>query len=328
MNQLEKINIARNALAEAKEIHEVKQILDQAEAVKYFTQQQNYSIEIQNHANVFCIEAQIRLGEMLKEMPKNEGGTPEKKQYKNSTGTKTEPVEKQPATYAELNINKKDASRWQGMAENKKEITEKIEELEAQGKPIKESTIINQVRKEKHHEEVKRGNKTLPSNKYRIFLADPPWDYGNSGLPSYGHAETHYPSLPIEELCNLKIKDLSEDNAVLFLWVTSPLLEDCFKVINAWGFKYKSSFVWDKIKHNFGYYNSVRHELLLICTKGSCLPDTKELYDSVLSIERSKIHSQKPEEFRKLIETLYVHGNKIELFAREKIAGWDSWGNQ
>jgi N6-adenosine-specific RNA methylase IME4 len=134
--------------------------------------------------------------------------------------------------------------------------------------------------------------------------------------------------MTIEQLCELPIKNLAADNAVLFLWVTSPLLEECFEVIEAWGFEYKASFIWDKVKHNYGHYNSVRHELLLLCTRGSCLPDNSELFDSVQSIERSDRHSEKPEEFRKIIDNLYHDGNRIELFARVKVEGWEAWGNE
>jgi N6-adenosine-specific RNA methylase IME4 len=175
----------------------------------------------------------------------------------------------------------------------------------------------------------------LPSEKYRIVYADPPWKYGNnmaSGIVEFMErwtvAETHYTSMSIEELCALPVKDMIESDAVLFLWVTSPLLEECFAVISAWGFKYKTSFVWDKIKHNFGHYNSVRHELLLVCTRGSCTPDVPKLFDSVQSIERSDEHSEKPQEFREIIETLYTHGKRIELFARTPALGWDVWGNE
>lgn len=164
--------------------------------------------------------------------------------------------------------------------------------------------------------------------KYKVFYADPPWHYGNSGLDDYGHAERHYPTMTIDELCQMPIKEKAEDNAVLFLWVTSPLLEECFPVIKAWGFKYKTSFVWDKVKHNMGHYNSVRHEFLLIATKGSCTPETVKLFDSVQEIERTGTHSEKPEEFRNIINILYSHGKKIELFARTKVEGWDTWGNQ
>lgn len=172
----------------------------------------------------------------------------------------------------------------------------------------------------------------LPSEKYRVIYADPPWRYGNSGVigatDNYGHAQRHYPDMSIQELCGLPIKQLANDNAVLFLWVTSPLLEECFAVINAWGFKYKTSFVWDKVKHNFGHYNSVRHELLLVCTRGSCTPDNLKLFDSVQVIEKTKKHSQKPAEFRDIIDTLYPLGKRIELFAREAADGWEVWGNE
>ncbi len=105
------------------------------------------------------------------------------------------------------------------------------------------------------------------------------------------------------------------------------ILEDAFKVINAWGFKYKTSFVWDKIKHNMGHYNSVRHEFLLIAVRGSCQPDASKLFDSVQSIERTE-HSAKPGIFREIIDTLYPHGPRIELFARKKTDGWEAYGNQ
>jgi len=164
--------------------------------------------------------------------------------------------------------------------------------------------------------------------KYRIIYADPPWQYGDKLTDGYGAADNHYPTMSIQELCELPIKELADENAVLFLWVTSPMLEECFEVIKAWGFKYKTSFVWDKVKHNMGHYNSVRHELLLVCTKGSCLPDNNKLFDSVVSIERSDKHSEKPEYFREIIDALYPYGKKIELFARKKVNGWDVWGNQ
>lgn len=163
--------------------------------------------------------------------------------------------------------------------------------------------------------------------KYRVIYADPPWKYGNT-MPEYFKEQAdHYPLMTIDEICALPVKELAEDNAVLFLWATSPILEDVFKVINAWGFKYKASFVWDKVKHNMGHYNSVRHEFLLIATRGSCLPDVPKLFDSVVSVERTA-HSEKPEIFREIIDTLYPYGRRIELFARKRIKGWDVYGNQ
>ena len=126
----------------------------------------------------------------------------------------------------------------------------------------------------------------------------------------------------------MAVYELAEDDAVLFLWATSPLLEDSFRLLDCWGFQYKTQFIWHKVKHNMGHYNSVRHEHLIIATKGSCIPDNKKLFDSVQTIERTDKHSEKPEEFRQIIEQLYTYGNKIELFARKKVLGWDAYGNE
>ena len=134
--------------------------------------------------------------------------------------------------------------------------------------------------------------------------------------------------MTIEELCAVPVRDVLEDDAVLFMWVTSPLLSECWPVIAAWGFRYKSSFVWNKVRHNFGHYNSVRHELLLVCTRGSCLPDVKTLIPSVIEEERSAKHSEKPASFRTIIDELYPNGNRIELFARAEADGWERWGNE
>ena len=170
----------------------------------------------------------------------------------------------------------------------------------------------------------------LPEGKFRVIYADPPWRYSNTGPEYYGPAERHYRTMSVEDLCAMgeKIRRITEDNAVLFLWVTSPMLEEAFKVIRAWGFEYKASFVWDKVRHNFGHYNSVRHEFLLVAVKGSCLPDTNKKFDSVVVVERSERHSEKPEEFRKIIDALYTKGRKLELFARRRVDGWECWGDE
>lgn len=193
---------------------------------------------------------------------------------------------------------------------------------------------IRAAKKENYNAAVAASKPKQLEGTYRIIYADPPWKYiGLNKADEYGHAERHYDCLDDEQLKRYKIggkrliQDITDKNAVLFLWVTSPLLERCFPIIKAWGFDYKSSFVWDKVKHNMGHYNSVRHELLLVCTKGSCKPDVSKLVDSVQSIER-KQHSEKPEEFRKIIENLYDHGRKLELFSRKISEGWDSDGNE
>jgi len=165
---------------------------------------------------------------------------------------------------------------------------------------------------------------------YSVIYADPPWQYTSGDQHSNEEQATtigtHYPSMSIADLCELPVADIAADDCVLWLWVTSPLLEEAFDLVNAWGFKYKTSMIWDKQKHNVGHYVSVRHELLLICTKGKP-PKVPKLVDSVVSIERGK-HSEKPEYFRELIDELYPKGDRVELFSRKPAKGWDAWGNE
>lgn len=306
-----KLNTALHALAEAKTLQDVKRISDLARAAEVYAKQQKLGDEAIGYAHSIKIEALRRLGEMLKDAPKAKGGLPYQER---STGSLVAPVE----TLAESGIDKKTSA-----------IAQKLAALPAeQFQLVREgaSTITKAIREVEHAKRPSMVD-TL-SGKYRVIYADPPWTYGNSGLQNYGHASFHYPTLTIDELCAMPVADISEDNAVLFLWVTSPLLEECFTVINSWGFRYKASFVWDKVRHNMGHYNSVRHEFLLVCTKGSCTPDVKELFDSVQSIERTDTHSEKPREFRAIIEKLYPHGKRIELFARTTSEGWHSWGNE
>jgi N6-adenosine-specific RNA methylase IME4 len=211
-----------------------------------------------------------------------------------------------------------------------------IDVLKVESKPVE--IIIQEIKKEEKKVEIEKRREEIKENlvlhelkptdkKYRIIYADPPWQYGNA-MPEYvTEPQDYYSLMSTSDICEMPVKEITEENAVLFIWSTSPHLPEALEVVKSWGFKYKTTFIWDKIKHNMGHYNSVRHEILLVCTKGSCTPDVKKLFDSVVSIERTA-HSKKPDEFRNIIDTLYTYGNKIELFARESIKGWDVFGNQ
>lgn len=164
---------------------------------------------------------------------------------------------------------------------------------------------------------------------YRTIYADPPWVYGNRP-PSGSGAEAHYPGMTIEALCKLPVAVHARPNAVLFLWVTAPMLFENpgpREVMEAWGFVPKTGIVWDKVRHNFGNYVSVRHEHLIIATRGSCVPDRPTpMIDSVLTEQPDGEHSAKPESFRAVIERLY-DGPYLELFGRTRHADWDVFGN-
>lgn len=313
-----KLDTARTALAEAKTIQDVKKISDIAGAAEVYARQQQLGDEAIGYAHAIKIEAMRRLGEMLK-VGQATGEVAKRGQPKKTSGAEEY---FQPEKIESLGITHKVSMISQKLAELPKEQFDQVREgTSSMSKAIREA------------EREKRRDNTRPmvKGKYRVIYADPPWSYNDKcddGSVQSGGCEKHYPSLTISGLCDLPIVDIAEESAVLFLWVTSPLLFECEPVIKAWGFEYKSSFVWDKVKHNMGHYNSVRHEFLLVCTRGSCTPDVKKLYDSVQTIERTE-HSRKPEFFREIIDTIYPHGNRVELFARgDAPKGWKTWGNE
>lgn len=318
-SELAKIESFRKDLAIAETVEEVKLITDASMAYQELMRRQKVSYEKQNEIGIFITECMSKLGSILiKDFPN--GGNRGNKFTRISTGDSG----KQP-------INHVFAHKARIIAGATDEVKEKvIEHIKKKGDVVTTNNVfkeIQAVRKQEKKDELPKVE--TPSGKYRIIYADCPWQYNDKqNTDMLGGAEKHYPTMSIQELCELPILDLSDDNAVLFMWVTSPLLEDSFKVINAWGFKYKSSFIWDKVKHNMGHYNSVRHEFLLICTKGSCTPDVVKLFDSVVIVERTDRHSEKPQEFRDIIDTIYPYGRRIELFARKQHINWETWGNE
>ena len=173
----------------------------------------------------------------------------------------------------------------------------------------------------------------LPDGKYRVIYADPPWAYNDSRafdeFEGYSPATEHYPLMKIADIAAMPVKQLAADSAVLLLWCTAPLLPEHLPVIDPWGFTYKQHFIWDKVRPNFGHYHTCQHEILVLATRGSCTPDASKREPSVIRIPRPGPHSAKPPEFREMIDRLYVHGPRIELFARGELPHpWVAWGNQ
>jgi len=173
----------------------------------------------------------------------------------------------------------------------------------------------------------------LPDGKYDLMYADPPWAYDTP--ESSKEVSQHYPTLEQDDIAKYTddigkhIKELAWDDCVLYMWATTARLNWAIPVIEAWGFKYLTSMIWDKVEHNMGHYCSARHEILLIAGKGKSSPLDTELandIDSVQVIPKSTIHSKKPEEFYEILERLYPERKKVELFSRNKRPGWDSWG--
>jgi N6-adenosine-specific RNA methylase IME4 len=196
----------------------------------------------------------------------------------------------------------------------------------------KAKEIKNRKRQERLAERAKRDAELSEQvidltglDKFQILYVDPPWRYDHSAT-SAREIENHYPTMSHEEICDLQVP--ADDDAVLFMWVTNPKLDEGLEVLRAWGFDYRTNMVWVKDKIGMGYYARSRHELLLIARKGSGpIPDDDRRPDSVVTATRGK-HSAKPDEVYDLIEAMYPHMPKVELFARRPREGWAAWGNQ
>jgi len=170
-------------------------------------------------------------------------------------------------------------------------------------------------------------NCDLEGESYAVIYADPPWQYDNNASDTR-KIENHYPTMSLEEICALPVHEITHKDAILFLWVPSPLVPEGIQVVNAWGFTYRTQFAWDKERAGMGYYVRNQHELLYIAPKGDMPPPpTRARLPSVIRSPR-RGHSQKPDEAYEYIEAMYPQLPKIELFARNTRPGWEAWGNE
>ena len=171
--------------------------------------------------------------------------------------------------------------------------------------------------------------------KYGIIYADPPWHYRVYSKKGAGRsAESHYPTMTIEEIQALPVSELADKDCALFMWITFPLLKESLSVLSAWGFKFKTiAFVWikqnrksDSLFWGMGYWTRANAEFCVLATKGKPKRMAKNVHQVIVShIEE---HSKKPDEARRRIVRLMGDMPRIELFARQKTAGWDVWGNE
>lgn len=167
---------------------------------------------------------------------------------------------------------------------------------------------------------------------YNVIYADPPWRYEQRSLQ--GAAEKHYPTMSIDELCALPVMSIAAKDCILFLWTTFPMIPEALRLIEAWGFKYKTvAFVWLKQNrksptwfYGLGFWTRGNAEICLLAKRGSPKRQSASVHQFIISpIEE---HSKKPDVTRERIVALMGDVPRIELFARQKTEGWDVWGNE
>lgn len=210
------------------------------------------------------------------------------------------------------------------VAKGEREILEAAKRIRAERADKSRTARIEKI------EKISAGNEELDmSRKYPIIYADPPWRYEMPAMGGTNRSiENHYPTMTLEEICALPVREIAADDSLLYLWATAPKLPECLKVIEAWGFEYRTHMVWVKDKIGMGYHARNQHELLLIAKRGDMPPPRPgEQPSSVIEAPRGE-HSAKPSIFAEIIERLYPEVSKIELFCRTPREGWVVWGNQ
>lgn len=172
--------------------------------------------------------------------------------------------------------------------------------------------------------------------KYKTIYADPPWRFKHrTGRISPEHKRLkQYETMCLDEIKNLPVNDLAADNAHLYLWVPNALLLEGLEVLKTWGFTYKTNLVWYKIKKGgeshcggIGFYFRNATEILLFGVKGKLRTLDPGRTQVNIILNRKRGHSRKPNQLYKIIASCSP-GPYLELFARERFEGWDTWGNE
>lgn len=192
------------------------------------------------------------------------------------------------------------------------------------------------------------GHGAAQAGPYSVIYADPPWQYRDTCDSGERGAEHKYPTMGLADLRRLPVSELADDDAMLFMWATGPLMREAFELIAAWGFDYIGfAFVWVKLtlegeallagrhegapprditRMGMGHWTRANAEVCLLGVRGRAWRADASVRQVVL--EASGRHSAKPDEVRRRIVRLCGDVPRIELFARERVPGWSAWGNE
>lgn len=284
------------------------------------------------------LDAEVKLGEIFGSMPKGNGGGNHGNQYTGGacfsaeTNASLAPVGgtadyTKEIALAEIGYSRLQAFRYETLAANKDLVEQAKAEARENDDIVSRSLVLEKVKKQQREEKrsVPRSEPRAIEGEYQIIYADPPWQYDFSETESRA-IENQYPTMELAGICSLDVP--SAENAALFLWATAPKLQEALLVMSEWGFEYKTHAIWDKGKIGAGYWFRGQHELLLVGTKGKFSPPLPAFREASVYSEARGVHSKKPIHYYEMIEAAYPSCSKIEMFARGRREGWETYGNE
>lgn len=317
-------------LAEAETLEDLVAVEKTAAAVKDLARHAGLSLERQNEAAEAAIRAKWAGGRLLRALERGQPG-PDPEDM-SSDGRNHSPYRE---ALEAAGLSRQDANRWQKLAAfDEEELAGVLAAQRERGEEITTAYVLREWRREKKNPEPEPEALTLRTDDlqwlvdeghtFGTIYADPPWQYGNQG--TRGATGDHYPGMTPDEVADFfPIESLARDSAHLHLWTTNAFLFDARQVIEAWGFTYKSAFVWVKPQMGMGNYWRVSHEYCLLGVRGSAsFRERDEM--SWAEWPRGK-HSAKPGRMYEKIERVSPPPY-LELFARRVREGWVSWGNE
>ena len=319
---------ARRALAEAVAVDEVLAVRDDAERMKLYARQAK-DREMMANATELQARATRKLGELM-QAAADAGQIARGRPAEN--GVSETPFPR--VTLAEAGIDKhlaKSARRMASISERAFEmmVSQARDKIVSRGAQLVNPVTTAEKQERRAERERSLAATQWPTGKFGVIYADPEWrfepfsrDTGMDRAP-----ENHFPTSAVDEIARRPVDTLAAKDAVLFLWATVPMLPQAIEVMAAWGFTYRSHFVWIKDRIGLGYWNRNQHELLLVGSRGSIpAPAPGDQWSSVLRAPAGR-HSEKPDLAYDMIEAYYPTLPKVELNARARREGWAIWGN-
>lgn len=294
------------------------------------------------------MDAEVRIGEILLAMPKAQGKRTDL-ELSNTAVTKLEykpapppPVQTKEDAVKKLGFDKIQVSRFQTLAKNKDIVEQVKQEARANDDLATRTAVLQAVRAkqveekkeeriekiEKQIEDINAGKLPELQGKFSVVSVDPPWPYeGESEKittydPNGRRVANPYPEMSIEAIKNIELPML--DDSIVFLWTTHKFIKDAFDILQAWGFEYKATMVWDKEKIGMGAWLRMQCEFCLVGIKGKPYWENT-LYRDIIREPRRE-HSRKPDAFFEMVENI-TKGRRLEYFSREKRNNWEVFGN-